>query len=150
MIMLTRKAEDYLEKILNITEEKGYARVKDIASSLDVSSSSVVEMMRKLDSSGFVIYQKHDGIRLTSRGEKIGGMIKHRHDTIKSFLEIIDVPKNIADKDACTMEHNLDPKTIEQIKNLVEFVKTAPDHPEWLEHFEIFCKTGEHRCEKEK
>jgi len=148
--MLTRKAEDYLEMIVNIMEYKGYIRVKDIASSLDVSPSSVVEMMGKLDSSGFVIYQKHDGIRLTAEGEMIGRMIKHRHDTIKSFLEIIDVPKNIADKDACTMEHNLDTKTVEQIKKLVEFVNTAPDHPEWLEHFQIFCETGEHRCKKGK
>ena len=149
--MLTRKAEDYLEAILNITEEKGYARIKDIASSLAVSSSSVAEMMRKLDSSGFVIYKKYDGIRLTLKGEGIGGMIKHRHETIRSFLEIIDVPKNIADRDACTMEHNLNPKTIEQIKNLVEFVNTAPDHPEWLDHFEAFCETGEHQCKgKEK
>ena len=149
--MLSRKAEDYLEAIVNISDEKGYARVKDIALSLNVRSSSVVEMMRKLDSVGFVIYQKHDGIRLTPQGEETGHAVRYRHETIKDFLEIIDVPKNIADRDACTMEHNLDPKTIEQIKNLVEFVNTAPDHPEWLDHFEAFCETGEHQCKgKEK
>ena len=144
--MLSRKAEDYLEAIVNISEEKGYARVKDIASSLNVRSSSVVEMMKKMDSMGFVIYQKYDGIRLTPEGEKTGQAVRYRHETIRAFLEIIDVPKNIAEKDACTMEHNLNPKTIEQIKNLVEFVNTGPDHPEWLEHFGVFCSTGKHQC----
>ncbi|MDY6864404.1 MAG: metal-dependent transcriptional regulator [Halobacteriota archaeon] len=148
--MLSRKAEDYLEAIVNIMEFKGYIRVKDIASSLDVSSSSVVEMMKKLDSMGLVIYKKHDGIRLTPKGGEIGRMVKFRHKTIKDFLEIIDVPEDIADKDACTMEHNLNTETVEQIKKLVEFVKTAPDYPQWLVHFQIFCKTGEHGCKKDK
>jgi DtxR family Mn-dependent transcriptional regulator len=146
--MLTRKAEDYLEAILNITEAKGYARVRDIALVLKIKPPSVIEMVKKLDKKGFVVYKRYDGVALTPEGEKIGRMIKYRHDTIKAFLEIIKVPRSIAEEDACTMEHNLDPKTIEQIKNLVEFVNTAPDSPEWLKHFEIFYKTGEHRCEE--
>jgi Mn-dependent DtxR family transcriptional regulator len=48
------------------------------------------------------------------------------------------------------MEHELNPKTVEQIKNLVKFVKTAPDYPEWLDHFEIFCETGGHSCKEKK
>jgi DtxR family Mn-dependent transcriptional regulator len=46
-VMLSRKTEDYLEAIYNIIEKKGYARVKDIALELKVSSPSVTEMMRK-------------------------------------------------------------------------------------------------------
>jgi len=44
----------------------------------------------------------------------------------------------------------LEPKTIEQIRNLVDFVKSAPDYPQWLEHFEVFCNTGVHPCVEEK
>ncbi len=145
---LSRKAEDYLESIFTIAREKGYAKIKDVALFLEVKPPSVIEMVKKLDCKGLVIYRKYDGITLTQEGRRIGGLVRGRHDAIKAFLEIIGVPEKAADKNACTMEHELDPRTVTQIKNLVRFVRTAPDHPEWLEHFETFCKTGEHTCKK--
>ena len=145
--MLSRKAEDYLEAILNITEEKGHSRIKDIAVTLDVRPPSVIEMMKKLGGKGFVVYRKYDGVTLTERGREIALIVKDRHDTIKAFLKIISIPEQIAEKDACTMEHELHSITTKQIKNLVNFVKTAPEYPQWLEHFEEFCMTGTHPCE---
>ena len=144
--MLSRKAEDYLEAILNITEEKGHARIKDIAITLGVRPPSVVEMVNRLDKKGMVEYRKYDGVKLTAEGGKIALIIKERHDIIKAFLEIINVPEKIADKDACTMEHELHAITTTQIKNLVIFVKDAPEYPQWLEHFNEFCTTGKHPC----
>ena len=146
--MLSRKAEDYLEAILNIVEKKGYSRVKDIASALDIKPPSVVEMLKRLNDMGLVEYRKYDGVTLTPKGREIASVVKDRHDTIKAFLEIIKVPEKIADKDACIIEHELEAKTIEQLKNFVRFVKSAPDYPQWLEHFETFCKTGVHPCEE--
>ncbi|GAH83534.1 unnamed protein product, partial [marine sediment metagenome] len=115
--MLSRKAEDYLEAILNIAEKKGYTRVKDIASALDIKPSSVVEMLKRLNDMGLVEYRKYDGVTLTPKGREIASVVKDRHDTIKAFLEIIKVPEKIADKDACIIEHELEAKTIEQLKN---------------------------------
>ena len=148
--MLSRKAEDYLEAILNVTERKGYARVKDIAAALHVRPPSVVEMLRKLDGQGFVLYQKYEGVQLTPRGSEIARVVKNRHETIRAFLELLNVPPKIADRDACIIEHDLEPKTIEQLKNFVQFVLSAPDHPQWLAHFETFCETGVHPCADEK
>jgi DtxR family Mn-dependent transcriptional regulator len=146
--MLTRKGEDYLEAILNVTEDKGYSKIKDIAVTLGVKPPSVIEMVKKLDKMGFVIYRKYDGITLTEKGREIALIIKDRHDTLKAFLEIIKVPEKIAEKDACTMEHELNAITTKQVKNLVIFVKSAPEYPQWLEHFEKFCITGKHPCEE--
>ncbi len=148
--MLSRKAEDYLEAILNTAEAKGYTRVKDITQALDVKPSSVVEMLKRLNDSGHVIYKKYEGVRLTPKGKAVATIVKDRHETLRAFLEIIKVPLALADKDACIMEHELDSKTIEQVKCLVNFVKSAPDYPQWLEHFEIFCATGVHPCGEEK
>jgi DtxR family Mn-dependent transcriptional regulator len=145
--MLSRKAEDYLEAIFNIIEKKGYARIKDIATALGVRPPSVVEMLKRLDEMGYVVYRKYDGVSLTSKGREVGSVVKDRHETIRAFLEILKVPKKTANKDACIMEHELESRTIEQLKKFVLFVKSAPDYPQWLEHFETFCKTGEHPCE---
>jgi len=147
-VMLSRKAEDYLEAILNISlqEGKGYARVKEIARALNVKPSSVVEMVNRLNGVGLVNYKKYEGITLTPKGEKIAKVVKDRHETIRAFLEIIKVPPRIANKDACIMEHELEPET-EQLRCFVRFVRSAPDYPQWLQHFETFCKTGRHPCE---
>ena len=47
--MPTAKTEDYLEAMLELTREKGYIRVKDIADKLGVRPPSVTEMLKKLD-----------------------------------------------------------------------------------------------------
>ncbi|MEA1939253.1 MAG: transcriptional regulator MntR, partial [Candidatus Caldatribacteriota bacterium] len=46
--MITRNMEDYLEAILNLQNDKGYVRVKDIADRLEVKCPSVSEMIKKL------------------------------------------------------------------------------------------------------
>jgi len=116
---LSRKAEDYLEAILNVSLEKGYARTKDVAEELDLSPSSVVEMFRKLHKMGLVEYRPYEGVTLKSRGRERAEVIKFRHDTLKQFLMLIQVPEPIADSDACYMEHELHPETIRQIHALV-------------------------------
>jgi DtxR family Mn-dependent transcriptional regulator len=148
--MLSRKAEDYLEAILNIAELKGHTRTKDIAFALGIKPPSVVEMLKRLNDMGLVEYQKYEGVNLTPKGRDIARVIKDRHETIRTFLEIINVPKKIANKDACIIEHEVEPETIRQLKSLVQFVQSAPDYPQWLEHFETFCETGVHPCEAKK
>lgn len=123
---LSRRVEDYLEAILNVTLEKGYARTKDVACELDLSPSSVVEMFRKLDDMGLVEYRRYEGVVLEPAGREIAEAIKFRHDTLKEFLMAIHVPEKIANSDACYMEHELHPKTIHQIRLLVEVMQSDP------------------------
>jgi DtxR family Mn-dependent transcriptional regulator len=123
---LSRRVEDYLEAILNVTLEKGYARTKDVACELDLSPSSVVEMFRKLDGMGLVEYRRYEGVVLSAAGREVAEVIKFRHDTLKAFLMAIHVPKKIANADACYMEHELHPRTIHQIRLLVETLQSDP------------------------
>lgn len=141
--MYSKTVEDYLEAIYNITQVKGYARVKDISRELKVRPPTVSEMLKKLSDNGLVNYEKYSGVTLTKKGERIGKIVKTRHETIKKFLRIILIPKEIADKSACEMEHHLDPKTIEQLTKFVGFVESAPLYPKWLKHFEVYCQKGE-------
>jgi len=138
--MLSTKAEDYLEAILGIEEKKGYTRVKDLASLLAIKPPSVVEMLKKLHELDLVEYRRYDGVRLTPQGQKAARVVKERHETIRSFLELLQVPKQAADKDACLIEHNLEPETLEQLRNFVRFVRSAPEYPPWLKHFARYCE----------
>jgi DtxR family Mn-dependent transcriptional regulator len=137
---LSRKTEDYLEAILTVSWEKGYAKTKDVAEELHVSPPSVVEMFRKLDKRGLIRYRRYEGVTLTPEGREIAEQIKDRHETIKAFLTLINVSEEVADRDACIMEHELDSTTIEQLKEFVAFLNSHFYQPDTLKLFDKFCR----------
>ncbi|HII99792.1 MAG TPA: metal-dependent transcriptional regulator [Methanoregula sp.] len=140
MQAMSRKAEDYLEAILNASSEKGYARTRDIARELGIQPPTVVEMVQKLDKMGMIIYRKYDGVTLTPEGRRIAEIIKDRHETLQMFLELFRVPEAIASKDACMMEHELTPDTIGQIRLFFTFLKENPGAANAMKNFESFSR----------
>ncbi|MCP1662895.1 MAG: metal-dependent transcriptional regulator [Methanocalculus sp. MSAO_Arc1] len=124
---LSRKAEDYLEAIYRVASSKGYARTKDVALELGVRPSTVVEMFRKLHSFGLLEYRRYEGVVLRPEGEKIGRTVHLRHETLKEFLLLLRVPERVAEEDACFMEHELHPETIQQIRTLLDCLAAEPD-----------------------
>ncbi|NMB78267.1 MAG: metal-dependent transcriptional regulator [Methanomicrobiales archaeon] len=138
MHALSRKAEDYLEAILNASAEKGYARTRDIARELGIQPPTVVEMVQKLDRIGMITYRKYDGVTLTPDGKKIATVIRDRHETLRAFLELVHVPHAIAEMDACMMEHELHPETIEQVRSFLSFCKENPEAAHAMKNFLSF------------
>lgn len=140
MHTLSRKAEDYLEAILNASSEKGYARTKDIARELCIQPPTVVEMVQKLDRLGLIIYRKYDGVTLTPEGRKIAEVIRDRHVSIEQFLELFRVPEAAASRDACMMEHELSPETIAQIRQFIAFLQENPQAAGVMKDFGAFSR----------
>ncbi len=141
---LTSNMEDYLEAIYDLIIEKGNATTGDISSRLNIKPASATEMVQKLDKLGFVKYERYKGIALTPKGEKIGKMVRKRHDILSNFLKLLGVDDDIADTDACKIEHDVDSATFDRLTKFVEFVQDAPHDPKWLGHFEHYIKTGVH------
>ncbi|MBU1886192.1 MAG: metal-dependent transcriptional regulator [Candidatus Micrarchaeota archaeon] len=137
---LSRKAEDYLEGILISVNEKGYARPRDVVKRMEVSYPSATEMLRKLAEQKLITYEKYGEIKLTSEGLSIASKIKNRHDVFENFLKIILIKNEIAEKDACVLEHHLHPETIRQFSKFVSFIKESRKRPEFLIEFEKYCK----------
>jgi len=103
---------------------------------LGVRSPCVTEMFRKLDRKRLVVYKKYEGVRLTNEGRRIGRAVKDRHDSLLQFLQNLGVPEPMASVDACTLEHDLSPESIMQIKMFNAFVAMSGDHdPIWLAEF---------------
>ena len=78
---------------------------------------------------------------LTPRGREIAEVIKFRHDTLKNFFLLIDVPEEVADEDACTMEHELSEKSITQIRLFLDYIGSGPSREELVRDFLSYCKT---------
>src|SRR5437764_12699178 len=77
----SQSAEDYLERIHELIEEKGYARAVDIASSLQVKQASVTSLVQKLGELGYLNYEKYRGLVLTENGNRVSCNIQKSHET---------------------------------------------------------------------
>lgn len=117
----TPTMEDYIELIYNLIEVKGYARVSDLAESLDVHPSSVTKMIQKLDKDCFLDYEKYRGFVLTEKGKTIGERLVFRHHLLEQFLEIIGVDDEKIYDDVEGIEHHLSWHSIDQIIGVVKY-----------------------------
>ena len=110
-------AEDYLEQILVLLEEKGYARSTDIAESLGVTKPSVSVAMKKLRENGYISMEKGGLISLTDKGYPIARRTYDRHQTLTKFFVSLGVDEAIARKDACKIEHDISEESFAAIRN---------------------------------
>jgi Mn-dependent DtxR family transcriptional regulator len=128
----TPSMEDYIERIYLLIEDKGYARVSDIAEALDVHPSSVTKMVQKLDKDQYLIYEKYRGFILTSKGEKLGKRLVYRHELLEDFLKVIGVSADNIYNDVEGIEHHLSWDAIDRIGDLVQYFEDNKQHAKAL------------------
>ncbi|MEK3853485.1 MULTISPECIES: transcriptional regulator MntR [Bacillaceae] len=119
--MPTPSMEDYIEQIYLLIEDKGYARVSDIAEALSVHPSSVTKMVQKLDKDEYLVYEKYRGLILTPKGKKIGKRLVYRHELLEQLLRIIGVKEENIYEDVEGIEHHLSWDAIDRVGDLVQF-----------------------------
>ena len=118
---LSNSMEDYLEAISTLKQKKDYVRVKDIAKEMKVRMPSVTGALKALTDRNLVRHEKYEYVELTEEGTKIAEEIKRRHNLISKFLtHILKIDPEIAEKDACKIEHSVSPITVERLIKLVE------------------------------
>jgi Mn-dependent DtxR family transcriptional regulator len=123
----SQSAEDYLERIHELIQEKGYARVVDIASSLKVKQASVTSMVQKLAEAGYLKYEKYRGLILTAKGRDVARRIQNRHETLSRFFSLFGVDADTQREDIEGIEHHLSPETVEILAGLARFFELRPD-----------------------
>ena len=121
-----------MERIQELVEQKGYARVADIAASLALSRSAVSNMVRRLAKRGFVNYEKYRGFTLTVEGRAVADHIKVRHQTLSELLQLLGLSLETVEQEVEVIEHHLRPETLRVFSRLVRFWH---EHPEQLQSF---------------
>src|SRR5436189_5701086 len=101
----SQSAEDYLERIHELFQEKGYARVVDIASSLKVKQASVTSMVQKLAEAGYLKYEKYRGLILTDKGREVARKIQNRHETLSRFFSLLGLDPETQKHEIEGIEH---------------------------------------------
>ena len=118
--------EDYLERILELINSKGYARVVDIAAALKISQASVTNMVQRLDAEGLLKYEKYRGLILTAAGRTLARKIAHRHKLLTDFLRLLGLDDRVIYHDVEGMEHHISAPTLRAIEALTVQLRRRP------------------------
>ena len=108
-------SEDYLERILMLTQKNGSVRSIDIANDMGFSKPSVSVAMKKLKAKGYISVDDNGVITLTEEGHQIAEYVLNKHNFLRDFLVSIGVSPEIAEDDACKIEHEISDETFQRL-----------------------------------
>lgn len=122
---LTRAGEDYLESIyrLSLKSAEGDKSVRsvDVAEQLEVSKASVNKALSQLKEMRMVVQSRYGRVVLTEEGEAYAKVVWRSHRALHTFLEHdLGVKPEIADEEACLMEHVLSGDTMQRLIGYLE------------------------------
>lgn len=120
-MILQESGENYLETILLLQQRNGSVRSIDIATYMNFTKASVSRAMSILKRENYILMEADGNIILTESGLAKAMAVLERHRLLTRFLtENLNVPSEIAEKDACRIEHVISPETFNGIKKLIK------------------------------
>ena len=111
-----KSAEDYLEAMLMLKQERGYIRSIDVAEKLGVTKPSVSYATKRLRESGYISFDPAGMILLLPPGQEIAERMYERHMLLTELLIGLGVSPETAQEDACKVEHDLSDETFDAIR----------------------------------
>ncbi len=123
----TPSIEDYLECIYQTNGGQG-VKSTDIASKLSVSKPSVHRAIVTLAEMGLLTQEKYSLIYLTEAGQKKAAEVSAKHQILSGFLqEVLAIPAEIAEEEACKMEHGVSMETVQKLEALQKILSEKID-----------------------
>ena len=119
-MIIKESAENYLESILVIKNQKGFVRSIDIANDLEVSKPSVSVAMKNFREEGYITVDSDGNIDLTEKGLIIAKRVLERHEVISKTLMALGVSESTALEDSCKIEHVISDETFARIKDFLK------------------------------
>ncbi len=116
---LTEAMEDYLEMIYRTALADGYARINQLAATLNVRPSSASKMVQNLKDLGYVDYEKYGVVKLTEKGYEEGKYLLYRHELLSRFLRLVNESDD-ALEEVERLEHFFDRRTVENLRRFLD------------------------------
>nr|WP_301206618.1 metal-dependent transcriptional regulator [uncultured Allobaculum sp.] len=126
--ILTESVEDYLESILVLSTKLPYVRSVDVASHLGFSKPSVSHAVKMLTEQGYLLADPNKHLILSDKGREAAQHTYQRHEFFTQMLTNIGVDPQIAEDDACRIEHVISQETFDAIK--AYYNSSAPETAE--------------------
>ena len=115
-----KSAEDYLESMVILKEKNGYVRSVDIAGFLGVTKPSVSNAMKRLREEGYIEMDRSGFITVTDKGMDIAEKIYTRHKKLTDYFIALGVDPEVAEDDACKIEHDISDQTFEALCRCID------------------------------
>ena len=113
--------ENYLETIYVLKEKMGSVRSIDVVRELNFSKPSVSRAVGLLKEDGYLVVDEDGFLELTEKGQEKAESVYEKHRVLTSFfMKVADVSKEIAEKDACRLEHIISPEIYSGIKRFLD------------------------------
>ena len=120
MKKLHASGEDYLEAILVLQKQKGMVRSVDMARHMGVSKPSVCHAVATLKNGGFLTMDDGFFLHLTNIGREVAEQIYEKHRFFTERLIAAGVDSEIAEADACRIEHVISEESFRRLKAVAE------------------------------
>ena len=118
----TELAEDYVELIAELLEERGEARGTDIAHRLGVSNATVVKTLKRLQDEHLIRQEPYRAVFLTDAGQRLAADGRRRHAIVERFLVALGVKAEVARIDAEGIEHHVSDDTLRAFERFTKRV----------------------------
>jgi 2-iminoacetate synthase len=117
---ITERMQDYLKTIASLCLAQGRATVTDIASARSVRVPTASEAVAALAKRGLVEHESYASVDLTPVGWQVANEMLNRHEVlVHLFTDVLGLPPDVADKEACTLEHAVAGETLEHVAAFV-------------------------------
>ena len=113
-------AEDYVEAIASLIEEKGLCRGADLAKHFGVSHVTVTKTVLRLKREGLAEAAPYRPIHLTGKGRRMAKAAKRRHQIVFAFLQALGVSDAVAMTDSEGIEHHVSDETLKAFRRYLE------------------------------
>jgi DtxR family Mn-dependent transcriptional regulator len=124
---LTTREEDYLETIYRLSRTADSVGISDVAHERKVTLPTVKSAVRRLKDHGLVSQRHYGKIVLNATGRKQAEEIYRVHQAIRIFLtEILQLPHELSEHEACRMEHGMDKKTLKRLVDFTDLIRNCP------------------------
>ena len=115
----TRRQEDCLEALYELSK-RGPARLTPLSQRMRISKPSASSCLERLERVGMVTHDHYSHFNLTPLGVKVARGVSRTHSLLSRFLsEVLGVPTEKADEEACALEHAFTPETIERLRKFL-------------------------------
>lgn len=112
--------EMYLETILRLKQKIANVHAINVAEELGYSKPSVSRGMSLLAKKGYITVGSSGEILFTEEGKKRAEGVYERHTVITELLEKTGANRELAEENACRIEHVITPELFEILKNFVK------------------------------
>ncbi len=120
MLTTNESVENYLETILVLSKKLPVVRSVDIANELGYKKSSISVAMKHLRETDQITMNDSGFIFLTEKGKELAEMVYERHEVLTAWLTSLGVDADIAENDACKIEHVISKESFAAVKSYIE------------------------------